>query len=152
MQPTLKSKEGHDLKKAAGPRDLSNYREIFEDIEKELRVELAKEERNFLSSVPADGSATRNHMADSNAPNYAAETRAALIKENLRHIAAAKKRLKNGTFGICVDPECGARIEDARLFKNPFVDKCYPCQQEDDKEAARQRKLNQCRGTLPGKH
>ncbi|HEX7586364.1 MAG TPA: TraR/DksA C4-type zinc finger protein [Patescibacteria group bacterium] len=140
------------MKKKARASVVSVFEEIFESIEKDLRSDLEKEDGDYLASVPADGSATRNHMADSNTPNYAAKGLAVLTKENLRRVADAKKRLRNGTFGICIDPDCDATIEDERLFKNPFIERCLPCQKAFEKEEARKKRLMGCRGTLPGKH
>ena len=139
------------MKKADETRNLSNYREIFESIEKDLCLDLKRADGDYLSSVPADGSATRNHTADSITPNYAAKGLAALIRDNQRRVAAAKKRLRNGAFGICVDPECGAAIEDARLFKNPFIERCLPCQKEEDTRIEREKRMACCRPTIGGR-
>ena len=137
------------MKKVAEKRDLSNFREIFISVKNDILLKIAKEEEKLKSSIQADSSATRSHIADSNAPDYAANTRKEDLKKELARINAAIKHLKDPGFGICQDSDCGSKIDDARLFVNPFADKCHPCQLDLEREMARKRKNDCCRPTLP---
>ncbi len=47
-------------------------------------------------------------------------------KERLEDIAEAQKRIKNKTFGACVD--CGQEIPDERLMLLPYATRCAVCQ------------------------
>lgn len=46
----------------------------------------------------------------------------------LREVEAAFGRIKDGTYGECV--ECGAHIPYARLHANPSAARCIACQQK----------------------
>jgi RNA polymerase-binding transcription factor DksA len=137
------------IEQKAGKRDLSNFKEIFISVKNDILLKIAREETKLKASIQADSSATRSHIADSNAPDYAAITRKEDLKKELVRINAAIKHLKDPSFGICQDPDCGARIDDARLFVNPFTDKCHPCQSDLEKETVRKKKNDCCRSTLP---
>lgn len=53
----------------------------------------------------------------------------------LRQIAGAKERMRNGSYGRCID--CGAPIPRARLEVQPFSERCVPCQESfEEREAA----------------
>ena len=45
--------------------------------------------------------------------------------EELREVEAARRRLAEGAYGICVD--CGEAIPMARLKVHPFADRCIRC-------------------------
>ena len=49
----------------------------------------------------------------------------------LRELEAARKRLADGSYGICVD--CGADIGLARLRAQPGALRCVECQQRHEK-------------------
>ena len=55
--------------------------------------------------------------------------RAALQRERL-HLAAARTRLQNGTFGTCC--QCGAAIAKLRLKNDPGAPFCADCQENFD--------------------
>ncbi|OWW21979.1 TraR/DksA family transcriptional regulator [Noviherbaspirillum denitrificans] len=50
----------------------------------------------------------------------------------LRDIDAALKRVKDGSYGICID--CGAAIPQARLEALPTAMSCVKCQQAYEKQ------------------
>ena len=50
----------------------------------------------------------------------------------LRDIDAALKRIKDGTYGICID--CGDAIPQARLQALPTAMSCVKCQQAYEKQ------------------
>jgi RNA polymerase-binding protein DksA len=56
--------------------------------------------------------------------------------QELRRIDGALRRLKAGTFGICV--ECGQAIPEARLRAEPSAARCMNCQETYDKTHATQ--------------
>ena len=47
--------------------------------------------------------------------------------DELRSIAAAKARIDDGSYGVCVD--CGEDIALARLKAQPAAPRCVPCQE-----------------------
>lgn len=55
-------------------------------------------------------------------------------ERELVHEALA--RLDQGTYGICVD--CGRPIGDERLEVRPHADRCVPCEEKAERQAAPQ--------------
>jgi RNA polymerase-binding transcription factor DksA len=55
--------------------------------------------------------------------------------EELRAVEAARDRLQNGTYGVCVD--CGLDIDYQRLRANPSALRCIHCQSAHEKENGR---------------
>jgi RNA polymerase-binding transcription factor DksA len=49
------------------------------------------------------------------------------VVAELRELAAARERLENGVFGVCVD--CGEPIDPARLNVAPAAARCAICQE-----------------------
>jgi len=49
----------------------------------------------------------------------------------LRDIDAARRRLDDGSYGVCLD--CGAAIVFERLFAEPAAARCVECQQRHEK-------------------
>jgi len=49
----------------------------------------------------------------------------------LRAIEAARRRIDDGTYGICAD--CGAAIGFERLLAEPAAARCVECQQRHEK-------------------
>ena len=49
----------------------------------------------------------------------------------LREVEAARKRLADGTYGICAD--CGVDIDVERLRAQPAAARCVACQQRHEK-------------------
>lgn len=49
----------------------------------------------------------------------------------LRHVEAARRRLDDGTYGICTD--CGADIGFERLHAEPEAARCIECQRRHEK-------------------
>jgi len=47
--------------------------------------------------------------------------------EELRRIGGARERMRDGSYGLCVD--CGTAIPFARLVALPFSERCVPCQE-----------------------
>lgn len=61
------------------------------------------------------------------------ETLSALIRQNLqdvRDVAAARDRIKAGTYGECID--CGSDIRYERLLAYPTAKRCIDCQREHE--------------------
>jgi DnaK suppressor protein len=51
--------------------------------------------------------------------------------EELREVEAARRRLAEGTYGVCVD--CGAEIGFERLHAEPAAARCIECQARHEK-------------------
>jgi DnaK suppressor protein len=65
-------------------------------------------------------------------------------REKLLAIDEALQRIKEKTYGIC--ESCEAEIQLGRLKVLPFTRLCVRCQEENEKEAKRQKTLDDERG------
>lgn len=52
-------------------------------------------------------------------------------QEELRQIADAQERMRNGDYGLCVD--CGAAIAPKRLQALPQAERCIACQERHER-------------------
>ncbi|MEQ1517872.1 MAG: TraR/DksA family transcriptional regulator [Usitatibacteraceae bacterium] len=51
----------------------------------------------------------------------------------LREILRAKKRIADGSYGVCID--CGGTISSLRLEALPTAERCIDCQSAHEKSA-----------------
>ena len=58
----------------------------------------------------------------------------------LKQIDDALERLDDGTYGVC--ESCGLEIAEERLDAMPFSRLCRDCQQDEEREAKSQRRLD----------
>ena len=64
---------------------------------------------------------------------------AGLNKAKLEQINEALNRIKNNTYGICVD--CEEQIPEKRLLLNPYFTICVPCAEDREMEEEKARKI-----------
>lgn len=53
-------------------------------------------------------------------------------RRELRDISEALRRIANGTYGICLNPDCREQIDERRLQVLPAAAHCISCAQEID--------------------
>jgi RNA polymerase-binding transcription factor len=58
----------------------------------------------------------------------------------LKQIDDALERLDNGNYGVC--ESCGLEIAEERLIAMPFTTLCRDCQQDQEREAKSQRRID----------
>ncbi|BCB27836.1 conjugal transfer protein TraR [Sulfurimicrobium lacus] len=106
----------------------------YQQLLDEVRAELAGSgEQHFADFAESGGSDEGDEsMADALADIAAA--RADRQINEMRDIEAARKRLKQGEFGICID--CAEAIVIARLLAYPTALRCVRCQQIHEKTHA----------------
>lgn len=94
--------------------------------------ELANRKHSLREELTAEASDLRNE----NEASVAHESRllgAALVgisSRTVREIETALRRLRDGSYGTCVD--CGGRIRAVRLRALPFAETCLGCQARRD--------------------
>lgn len=64
-------------------------------------------------------------------------------EETLKKITTALQRLRNGTYGSCM--ECGSNIHEARLRALPFAVRCKTCEEACELDERRERMVAQRR-------
>src|SRR5262252_9222243 len=66
-------------------------------------------------------------------------------RSKARNIDDALERMDEGTYGVC--DACGLEIAEERLTAMPFTRLCRDCQQEQEREARSQRRVEDERNT-----
>lgn len=108
---------------------LSQLKKVLDDRYEALRVELNDGMRNRDDNVGAMTEEVPD-PADSSFANLTVDLDNAAITRDVgerRAIEAARARMNEGTYGICVD--CGVDIPFARLQVQPVAERCAPCQE-----------------------
>jgi len=106
----------------------------YQVLVEEVRAELGSSgEQHFADFAEAGGSDQGDEsMADALADIAAA--RADRQINEMRDIEAARKRLKQGEYGVCID--CNEAIMFERLLAYPTALRCVRCQQAHEKTHA----------------
>jgi len=103
----------------------------------EAREQLLKEQVNTTSTSPFSELNELDNVGDDADESVAitmSELRvlqAGRSAAELRAVAAARRRIEEGTYGICVD--CADEIEAARLDAQPTAERCLECQRKDER-------------------
>jgi DnaK suppressor protein len=97
--------------------------------EQELQSEITTFEGEALNSRTAEVEDSTDRAVSDEAKSSAFET-SATAAANLTLVRDALQRIKDGTFGKCVD--CGRQIEEARLEAVPWTPYCLEDQQKHD--------------------
>jgi DnaK suppressor protein len=90
---------------------------------------------------------SRDEIAVERSADQADETQSAMEREFvirnldssahlLRNVAAALRRIEDGTYGVCL--ECEEEINPKRLAAVPWTPLCIGCQEEADRDQAAQ--------------
>ncbi|MGE5088291.1 MAG: TraR/DksA family transcriptional regulator [Candidatus Levyibacteriota bacterium] len=105
---------------------------LLEEVRDELEHSENQQYIELIGRVPPD-------VGDQSVGDALADLNLAIIDrhvEELRDIDAAKLRIKNGSFGTCID--CGGDIGVERLRAYPTAKRCRPCQEHREKTYAHQ--------------
>ncbi|SCK16071.1 transcriptional regulator, TraR/DksA family [Variovorax sp. HW608] len=110
-------------------KQLASLRKKLDRREAELAAELASinseamEEAVRLPPLEAGDTADQAEARTLEAVRDGEALRDAL---ELRRIADARERMRNGSYGRCID--CGVQIPRERLEVQPSSERCVPCQ------------------------
>ena len=116
------AKLGRELDRQYGQL-LEEVRDALEKSENQQYVEL-------IDRAPADSGdkATGDALADLNLAIIDRHVR------EIRDIEATRARIKDGSFGTCID--CRAEIGFERLLAYPTAKRCFACQRQHEKTYA----------------
>jgi RNA polymerase-binding transcription factor DksA len=101
---------------------------VLADIRREFGL---GEESPFAAYQPGPMDLGEQSVAD-----LLKDVRAALADRQiltLRDVTAARRRLRDGTYGVCVD--CGSDIGFARLTVQPTAQRCLVCEARYEKQS-----------------
>jgi RNA polymerase-binding protein DksA len=126
---------GKEIMAYLNQEQLGHFKALLDRREQELRADLQREADDkdeyidVATEVPDAG--------DSSFANLAVDLdNAAMTRDvtELRAIEAARSRMDNDTYGICV--ECETEIPVGRLDVQPTAERCAPCQEMHEKTHA----------------
>ena len=121
----------------------------------DLRQQLLDMKTKLLEEMELESKAEREGNKDEGLDTYdlASEERDREInfilsdreRSKARNIDDALQRIEEGTYGVC--DACGLEIAEERLTAMPFTRLCRDCQQEQEREARLQRRVEDERNT-----
>ena len=116
--------------------ELERYRQRLLAWGKRLKGEVSTLEGEALRKAGGEASGnlsnTPVHMGDLSADNFEQEVTLGLLEnqeQQLEEIAAALRRVEDGTFGRCED--CGQPIGKERLDALPYARFCVQCARKE---------------------
>lgn len=104
-----------------------NYTSLLEEVRDELATPQHQQYIELIDRGPADS-------ADEAIGDALADINLAIIDRHIREIRdieAARARIRDGSFGSCVD--CGNDIGFERLRAYPTAKRCLACQQQRER-------------------
>jgi DnaK suppressor protein len=121
----------------------------------DLRQQLLDMKTKLLEEMELESKAEREGNKDEGLDTYdlASEERDREInfilsdreRSKARNIDDALERMEEGTYGVC--DACGLEIAEERLTAMPFTRLCRDCQQEQEREARSQGRVEDERNT-----
>lgn len=103
------------------------YESLLEEVREELETSENQQYIELVGRIPAD-------IGDQSVADALADLNLEIIDrhiQELRDIEAAKDRVKDRGYGICID--CGADIGYERLLAYPTAKRCFVCQRQREK-------------------
>lgn len=109
-----------------------NYRTLLDEARDELENTGNQHRIDLLNNEPGDSGdeSMANALADFNVAQLDRHI------EAMRDIEAALQRVKNGSYGVCID--CGDDVAFARLQAYPTAKRCIVCQEKREREYVQQ--------------
>jgi DnaK suppressor protein len=121
----------------------------------DLRQQLLEMKTKLLEEMELESKAEREGNKDEGLDTYdlASEERDREInfilsdreRSKVKNIDDALERMEEGTYGVC--DSCGLEIAEERLTAMPFTRLCRDCQQDQEREARSQRRVEEERNT-----
>ncbi|MGE5650240.1 TraR/DksA family transcriptional regulator [Noviherbaspirillum sp. UKPF54] len=111
---------------------LAHLKQLLDEREQVLRADLLREVNEkdeymeVATEIPDPG--------DSSFANLAVDLGNAAVTRDLtelRAVEAARRRMENGVYGVCVS--CESEIPYERLKVQPTAERCAPCQEHYEK-------------------
>jgi DnaK suppressor protein len=121
----------------------------------DLREQLLEMKAKLLEEMELESKAEREGNKDEGLDTYdlASEERDREIsfilsdreRSKVKHIDDALERMDESSYGVC--DACGLEIAEERLTAMPFTRLCRDCQQDQEREARTQRRVEDERNT-----
>jgi RNA polymerase-binding transcription factor DksA len=91
----------------------------------QLRRALEQRRETLVHELDGDASRVRENLDDQAVPDLSRDD------AELQDIEAARRRLDDGSYGLCTD--CGVEIGFERLHAEPEAARCIDCQRRHEK-------------------
>jgi DnaK suppressor protein len=106
----------------------ADYQTLLLEVREELENRGVQHRIDLLNSEPGDSGdeSMANALADVNIKMVDRQV------QEIRDIETTFKRIKDGTFGMCID--CGEAIPFNRLQAYPTAKRCIACQEKREKQ------------------
>ena len=108
----------------------ARYASLLEEVRDELEQSENQQYVELIGRTPTDA-------GDASVGDMLADLNLGIIDrhiQEIRDIEAAKARIKDGSFGTCID--CNGDIAFERLMAYPTAKRCFACQQQHEKTYA----------------
>ena len=108
----------------------AQYKSLLEEVRDALEHSENQQYVEMIGRMPADS-------ADQASGDALADLNLAIIDRHVREIRdieATRVRVRDGSFGSCVD--CRSDIDFERLLAYPTAKRCYRCQRQHEKNFA----------------
>lgn len=116
--------------------NVDHYKTILLGKERELTEEMVRRREDALDAKSIDVEDPMDAVTTATEQDEAL-LEGELASDTLTMVRDALQRIKQGTYGICID--CGETIEPARLNAVPWTPYCLADQEKHDKLAAENR-------------
>ncbi|BBP03536.1 hypothetical protein TPL01_08310 [Sulfuriferula plumbiphila] len=106
---------------------LGRYQSLMDEVQEEMERTGNIQYVEVMGRAPGD-------IGDASVADAVADLNLAIVDRQIhemRDIEAAKRRIKAGSYGVCMD--CGADIGFDRLMAYPTAKRCIACQQQHER-------------------
>ena len=103
--------------------------------------------RNRVNYLPSDrptGGLDETEQAEADTQEHIEVALIQMKGETLQRVREALERLDAGEYGYCA--ECGGDIAEGRLRALPFAVRCRECEESQEQQTARERRLGPLQG------
>lgn len=119
---------------ALNRRELIELASLLEERAESLREEVRRDVARARDETYAEVAGATHDSGDEALASLVADLDNAELSRDLgelRALQAARRRIADGNYGLCVD--CGADIPLARLRAQPAAERCAACQTRHEK-------------------
>ncbi|MBL7158278.1 MAG: TraR/DksA C4-type zinc finger protein [Candidatus Omnitrophica bacterium] len=136
----MAKKKTKKTRKKLSKKDLTVFKKLLIKAKSELLSELSAITNENLKRSQRDASGDLSgytyHMADMASDVYERDFSLQLAsgeRELLLKIDEALRRIRDGEYGYCTNPECGKKISKIRLKALSHAAYCLSCQKNEEK-------------------
>ncbi len=115
-------------------KDVTEYKKRLVTLRAELTEQVdddLEETHREIHAQTSDGTGDSGDIAMTDQVSHLGLAAASRHSEQLHAVIEALERIKQGTYGICID--CDQSIGEKRLLADPAVYRCIDCQEKSER-------------------